>query len=93
MCGECFLKWAKAFHTLKSFLEEISKLRYSAYAPLFRGCNGPPKLPSRACTKKVAFWWLLTRWRGLCGATQGAQFTAAPNARAPCTASYSVPQH
>ena len=25
MCEECFLKWAKAFHTLKSFLESKSQ--------------------------------------------------------------------
>ena len=31
MCGECFLNWAKAFHTLKSFLE--SKYQ-TPYAPL-----------------------------------------------------------
>ena len=25
MCGECFLKWAKAFHTLKTFVESKSQ--------------------------------------------------------------------
>ena len=39
MCGECFMNWAKAFHTLKSFLESRSQNSVLPPSPTDKAVN------------------------------------------------------